>query len=92
MVLSVRAEGKAPLETFTSKAIEPSTYRVGEVLRVSAMHGGCRAVCDEVTRLMQRFCDLRLASAAPDRALAAALPVGFAVTHDVRLTSNCYAR
>ena len=43
----------------TSPAIDPTIYRDGEVRRFSSQHGVWGVVCDEVTRLKQRFCSLR---------------------------------
>ena len=57
-VLPTAAQTSAPL---SSAAVDPSIYRDGEVKRFSSVHGSWAVVCDEVTRLKQRFCSLRSA-------------------------------
>jgi invasion protein IalB len=55
-VSSGAAQTAPPL---TSAAVDPTIYRDGEVKRFSSHHGDWTVVCDEVTRLKQRFCSLR---------------------------------
>ena len=58
IVAPAAAQTSAPL---SSAAVDPSIYRDGEVKRFSSVHGSWVVVCDEVTRLKQRFCSLRTA-------------------------------
>jgi invasion protein IalB len=70
-----RGEAQAPTAPLTSAPIDPSIYRDGEVRRFTSVHGNWRVVCDEVTRLRQRFCSLRSAVAGADGAVTAELTV-----------------
>lgn len=50
------SRAQAPL---TSVAIDPTLYRDGAITRFSGAFGAWTYVCDEVTKLKQRFCSLR---------------------------------
>ena len=51
--------GEPEAMPLTSAAIDATIFRPGEVKRFTARFGGWTVVCDEVTRLKQRFCSLR---------------------------------
>lgn len=69
------ANAQSPAAPLSSAAIDPSIYREGEVRRFSSIHGDWRVVCDEVTRLKQRFCSLRSLIMGNDGGLAAELTI-----------------
>lgn len=50
-----------PPPPLSSAAVDPTVYRDGEVKRFSSAHGNWIVVCDEISRLKQRFCSLRTA-------------------------------
>jgi invasion protein IalB len=58
IISNCSAQAVPPL---TSAAVDPTIYRDGEVQRFSTTYGEWTIVCDEVTRLRQRFCSLRTA-------------------------------
>ena len=62
-------------DALTSAAIDPTIYRDGEVRRFSSVHGNWRIVCDEVTRLHQRFCSMRSLIAQTDGSVVAELTI-----------------
>jgi invasion protein IalB len=61
----VAASAQEP-PALSSQAVDPSIYRDGEVKRFSSKHGQWVVVCDEITRLKQRFCSLRSAIVGAD--------------------------
>ena len=45
----------------TSPMVDPTLYRDGEVKRLSGAFGPWQVVCDEISRLKQRYCSLKTA-------------------------------
>ena len=59
MVASLATHAHAADGALASPAIDRTMFRDGEVQRTSGAYGAWTAVCDEVTRLKQRFCSLK---------------------------------
>ncbi len=49
----------APAGMLSSPMVDTTMYREGEVKRLSGVFGDWHVVCDEITRLRQRFCSLK---------------------------------
>ncbi len=52
------AHAQSGSTALTRPAVDASIFRPGEVRRFTNQHGLWRSICDEVTRLNQRFCSL----------------------------------
>ncbi len=55
----IDSPARADEAQITSPAVDPTLFRDGEVRRTTRQFGAWTTVCDEISRLRQRFCSLK---------------------------------